>query len=87
MGVFIFHIVRLVLEEYLEGGRCLDRRCLLVSDFVEVVVHDLTQVDQHVLLDLHFGVFLDLDARCVHNAQISDVVLTVFANNHKLGLP
>ena len=55
-----------------------------MSHFVKVVVDNLTQIYEHVLLDLHLSVLVDLDPGRVHNAQVSHVVLAIFANDHEL---
>jgi hypothetical protein len=62
LGILIFDVVGLVLEEYLEGGRGLHGGRLFVGDLVEMVVNDLAQVNEHVLLNLDLGVLLNLDA-------------------------
>jgi len=58
-----------------------------VSHLVKVVVDDLTQVDQGILLDLDVGILVNLYTRGVHNTEITDVVLAIFADNHELRLP
>lgn len=54
---------------------------------VEMVVDDLAKINQGVLLDLNLRLHVDLDARSVHNAKISDVVLAALADDHELRLP
>ena len=79
--------VALVGEEHLEvlvGGL---GRLALVGHLVEVVVDNLAQVDEHVLLDAHLRVLVDLDSGGVHDAQVTDEVLAVLADDHELGLP
>jgi hypothetical protein len=52
-----------------------------------MVVDNLTKIYEHVLLDLYLGVLVNLDPGCVDNAQVSHVVLAIFANDHELRLP
>jgi hypothetical protein len=58
-----------------------------VCNFVKVVVDNFTKVNKHVLLNLNFSVLVNLDSGCVNNAQISNIILSVLANNHELRLP
>jgi len=58
-----------------------------VGNLVEVVVNNLTEVDESVLLDLHLGDLVDLNTRSVDNTQVTDEVLAVLANDHQLGFP
>ena len=60
---------------------------LTVSDLVKVVVNNFAKIDEHVLLDLNFSVLVDLYSRGVDDAEITDIVPSIFANNHQLGLP
>ena len=55
--------------------------------FIEVVVHDFTQVNERILLDLNVCVHVNLDSGSVHDAEITDEVLAVLADNHELRLP
>ena len=58
-----------------------------VSHFVKLVVHDLTKVDEHILLQLDLSAFVDLDTRSVDNTHVSDEVTSVLADNHELTFP
>ena len=62
-------------------------RDLLVSHLVEVVVYHLSKINERVLLDLNRGVHIYLDSRGVHHTQVTDVIFTVLADNHKLRFP
>jgi len=59
----------------------------LVSHLVEVVVHDLAEVDEGVLLDLQLSVHVHLYPGGVDHAEITDEVLAILAHDHKLRLP
>ena len=63
------------------------RRGLAVSHLVEMVMHNLAQVDKSILLDLDGRVHVNLYARGVHNTQVTHEVLAILADNHELGLP
>jgi len=58
-----------------------------MSNFIKVVVHNFTKVDESVLLDLHFSSLVDLDAGSVDDTQVTHVVFAVLANNHQLRFP
>jgi hypothetical protein len=79
--------VIVVREEHLEvlGGG--NRGSLGVGDFVEVVVDNLTKVDEHILLNLNFSVLVDLYSGSVNDTQITHKVLSVLAHNHELRFP
>lgn len=55
--------------------------------FVKLIVHNFTKIDKHVLLQLNFSCFIYLHSRSVNNTHVSDEVLTIFADNHKLTFP
>ena len=58
-----------------------------VGNFVEVIVYDLTQVDEGVILDLNRSIHIHLYARGVNNTEISNIIFSILADNHKLGFP
>jgi hypothetical protein len=58
-----------------------------VGNFIEVVVYNLTKIHEGIFLNLNFSGLVDLDSGGMNNTQITDKVLSILANNHKLGLP
>lgn len=58
-----------------------------MGHFVEVVVDDFAEVDQRILLNLNFSLFVNFYAGSVHNSKISDEILAVLADNHQLAFP
>ena len=58
-----------------------------MNGFVKVIVHNLAQVDDGALLDLHLGTLVELDSRGVDKAQVPDKVLTTLIDDHELRLP
>lgn len=59
----------------------------LVCHLIEVVVDDLTEVNESVLLNLNLSVHIDLYTRGVNDSKIANVVLAILADNHELRLP
>ncbi len=60
---------------------------MTVSDLVEVVVDYFAKIDEHVLLDLNLRALVNLDSRGVDDSEVANVILSVLANDHQLGLP
>lgn len=58
-----------------------------MSDLVKLVVNNLPEINKHVLLELDFGVFVDLNATGVYDTHIADEVSSIFADNHELTFP
>lgn len=58
-----------------------------MSNLVEVVVDNLTEINKSILLDLNLSVHVDLYTGGVHNTEITNEVLTILANDHQLRLP
>lgn len=86
--VILIEIVGLVRRSHeVELVRGLLGGNLLVRGLVEVIVHDLAKIDYAALLDLNLAALVKLNARCVHKAEITDVVLTVLVDDHELSLP
>ncbi len=81
------NIVVCVWAHYEEACSGLLSRDLLVSHLVEVVVNHLSKIDKRVLLDLNGGIHIYFDSRGVHYTQVTDVILAILADNHKLRLP
>jgi hypothetical protein len=81
------HVFSVGGAKHLEVEGCGVGRGNGVGNLVEVVVNNLTEVDESVLLDLHLGDLVDLNTRSMDNTQVTDVVLAVLANDHQLGFP
>jgi len=58
-----------------------------MCDLVELIMNDLTKINEHVLLELNLGAFVDFNATSVNNTHITDKVTPVLADNHELTLP
>jgi len=58
-----------------------------VSDLIKLVVNNLTEINEHVLLELDFGIFVDLNTTGVYDTHIADKVSSIFADNHELTFP
>jgi hypothetical protein len=73
--------------EDLESLTGLLGRGLLVSYLVEMVMNNLTEINESILLDLDFSCLVNLYAGSVDHTQVAHKVLAIAANDHKLGLP
>ena len=60
---------------------------LEVKHLVELVVDNLSEVDDGTLLELHLALGVELQSGGVNEAVVTDVVSTVDLANHELGLP
>lgn len=58
-----------------------------MSCLVKVIVHNLAQVNQSSLLQLHLYSQVNLDTGCVDYPQVSDIVLVILLDNHELAFP
>ena len=58
-----------------------------MGHLIEVVVDDLTQINESVSLNLNRSIDINLYTRSVHNTQVSNVVFASLADNHELGFP
>ena len=59
----------------------------LMGQLVDMVVHDLSKIDQGSLMELEGGVGGDLQAGGVNYTKITNVEFSVFAKDHELRLP
>jgi len=59
----------------------------LMSQLVDMVVHDLAKVNQGPLVELEGGVRGHLKAGGMDHTEIADVEAAVFVQDHELGLP
>lgn len=57
-----------------------------MHDFVEVIVDDLSEIDNVVFMNLVQPIFLDLKSAIVEFSEISDVEATIFSDNRELGV-
>lgn len=54
---------------------------------VEMIMDDLTKINNATLLDLNFGTLIQLDSGSVNESEVTDVVLATLVYDHELRLP
>jgi hypothetical protein len=80
-------------EVFVFGSHCIEVLGWLsgwnsvMSCFVEVIVDNLSEVDNTPFLNLNFRSFVEFNSGSVNKSKISDVVLTSEGDDHELGLP
>lgn len=85
--VLVVKIVFFVLAEDLKLGTVGDRWGLNVRKLVNVIVYDLSQVDDGSFLELNLTFLIQLHASRMEESHVSDIVLSIDGANHKLCLP
>lgn len=66
--------------------RGLLNRFLVVEQLVEMVVDNFTDIYDAILVELYLSLEIELDPGGVNKAQVTNIVLPVRANDHKLRL-
>ena len=55
-----------------------------MSHRLEMIVDNISEVNDALVVDLNLHFHVNLDAGSVHGAEITDIVLAILANNHEL---
>ena len=58
-----------------------------MSQLIDMIVHDLAQIDEGTLMKLKGSIACDLETGCVDHTKITDIEAPIATEDHELGLP
>ena len=58
-----------------------------MGKLIHMIVDNFTKVNQRALMELKCGLACYLQARSMHNTEVTDIVAAVTTDDHELGFP